>query len=313
VSVSSLTLDEQYRALRTGRGAYRLPRDVLSVAGADAATYLQGQCSQDLAVLEVGRAADSLLLAPEGKVVALIRVLRSAEHSYVIDVDGGFGEAVLARLRRFLLRSKVEIEALEWECIALRGHLEAGDLDGGDLDGDVGGGVFGLPVDWNGWRGVDLLGPAGAITIPDEAQWCGDDAWEACRIESGLPVMGRELDEGTIPAESGLVERTVSFTKGCYTGQELVARIDSRGSRVAHRLCGLVLDTSVEPAGVIGAELALTGAERPVGRVTSAAHCPGLGAVGALAYVHRSVEVPAAVTVAVDGGIGAQVRVLPLI
>ena len=313
MSVASATLEAQYRALRTGRGAYRLPRDVLSVAGVDAAAYLQGQCSQDLAVLEIGQAADSLLLAPEGKVVALIRVLRRAEHSYVVDVDGGFGDAVLARLRRFLLRSKVEIEALEWECIALRGDL-AGGVAGVDHDGDIGGGgVFGLPVDWNGWRGVDLLGPKGAITIPGDAQWCEDDAWEACRIESGVPVMGRELDEGTIPAESGLVERTVSFTKGCYTGQELVARIDSRGSRVAHRLCGLVLDTAVEPASVIGADLALAGAERPVGRVTSAAHCPGLGATGALAYVHRSVEVPAAVTVAVDGGIGAQVRVLPLI
>jgi tRNA-modifying protein YgfZ len=302
------TLEAQYRALRTGRGVYRLPRDVLSVAGIDAAGYLQGQCSQDLAALEVGRAADSLLLAPEGKVVALIRVLRRAEDSFVIDVDAGFGDAVTARLTRFLLRAKVVVEALDWECVARRGSLADADVDAGAQ-----GGSWRVPVDWNGWRGVDLLGPAGTLTVPDGAEWCGNDAWEACRIESGVPVMGRELDEGTIPAESGLVERTVSFTKGCYTGQELVARIDSRGSRVARRLCGLVLDGSAEPAGLVGADLVHADAERPVGRVTSAADCPGLDAVGALAYVHRSVEIGAAVTVAAGGAAGALVRGLPLL
>jgi folate-binding protein YgfZ len=304
-------LAAEYRALRTGRGAHRLARDVLSVSGADAADYLQGQCSQDLAVLEVGQAADSLLLAPEGKVVALIRVLRRAEDSFVLDVDAGFGDAVAARLQRFLLRAKVAVEVLDWECIALRGDF-ADAAPGVGVPGD---GAWSLPVDWNGWRGVDLLGPAGTMTTPDDVLWCGQDAWEACRIESGVPVTGRELDEGTIPAESGLVERTVSFTKGCYTGQELVARIESRGSRVARRLCGLVLDASVEPAGLIGADLVVADSEKGVGRVTSAALCPGLDAVGALAYVHRSVEAPATVAVRATAGgdVDAEVRTLPLV
>ena len=68
---------------------------------------------------------------------------------------------------------------------------------------------------------------------------CGDEAWEAVRIEAGVPVAGREMVEGTIAAEVGLVERTVSFTKGCFTGQELVARLDARGTKVARRLCGV--------------------------------------------------------------------------
>jgi len=125
--------------------------------------------------------------------------------------------------------------------------------------------------------------------------------------------LGRELDQGTIPAESGLVDRTVSFTKGCYTGQELVARIDSRGNRVARRLCGLVLPAGVDPAGLVGGELIFPGAARTVGRVTSAAICPGLGAVGALAYVHRSIKVGETVTVGSRTGPGAQVRALPLV
>jgi tRNA-modifying protein YgfZ len=301
-------LAEQYAALRTGRGAYRLGRDVLSVSGADAASYLQGQCSQDLAPLEVGQAADSLLLAPEGKVVALIRVLRRGEDSFVLDVDAGFGEAVATRLTRFLLRAKVAVEPLDWECVALRGAFD-------DAPGSASDGSWRVPVEWHGWRGVDLLGPTGAVSVPDDVLWCADDAWEACRIESGVPVMGRELDESTIPAESGLVERTVSFSKGCYTGQELVARIDARGNKVARRLCGLVFDASVEPAGLIGAELVVADSERVLGKVSSAARCPGLGAVGALAYVHRSVEVPAAVTawLAAGGDLAAEVRALPLV
>jgi len=309
VSVASGTLAAEYAALRNGVGAHRLARDVLSVSGADAASYLQGQCSQDVAALEIGGAADSLLLAPEGKVVALIRVLRRAEDSFVLDVDGGFGEAVAARLGRFLLRAKVAIEALDWECVALRGDIHAA---GGGASSTEG---WRVPVEWNGWRGVDLLGPAGTVTVEDDALWCGDAAWEACRIESGVPVMGRELDEATIPAESGLVERTVSFTKGCYTGQELVARIDSRGNRVARRLCGLVVEASSDPVTLVGAELVVGDSEKVLGRVTSAALCPGLDGVGALAYVHRSVEVPGAMTVwAGSGGhIAAQVRALPLV
>lgn len=299
------TLEAQYEALRRGRGAHRVARDVLSVSGADAVEYLQGQCSQDLSGLAVGQAADSLLLAPEGKVVALIRVLRRDDASFVLDVDAGFGEAVTSRLTRFLLRAKVAIEPLDWECVALRGDL--GDGPGASPDG------WRVPVEWNGWRGVDLLGPTGTVEVPTDALWCDEPAWEACRIESGVPVMGRELDQDTIPAESGLVERTVSFTKGCYTGQELVARIEARGNRVARRLCGLVLAAAADPAGLVGVDLVVPDAARPVGRVTSAAQCPGLDAVGALAYVHRNVELNARVTVEIDGGVGADVRPLPLV
>ena len=107
-------------------------------------------------------------------------------------------------------------------------------------------GVLALPFEWNGWTGVDLLGPQDVIlgpgdtALPDGITACGADAVEACRIVSGIPAMGTELTSKTIAAEAGLVERTVSFTKGCYTGQELVARLDSRGSNVARRLVGLV-------------------------------------------------------------------------
>ena len=225
---------------------------MLAVRGPDAESYLQGQLSQDVAALAVGASADSLLLEPDGKLSALLRVTRTDGQGFVLDVDRGYGDAVLARLRRFLLRSKVELEQLAWRDLSLRGD-GVGEAAAGLLTVLAERGVLALPFEWNGWTGVDLLGPQdvvlgpGDATLPDGITACGADAVEACRIVSGIPAMGTELTNKTIAAEAGLVERTVSFTKGCYTGQELVARLDSRGSNVARRLVGVVAPAGEEP------------------------------------------------------------------
>ena len=106
-SVDELAADTA--ALRKGAGAFRSARDVLAVRGPDAEEYLQGQLSQDVLGLAVGASADSLLLEPDGKLSALLRVTRTDGQGFVLDVDAGYGDAVVARLRRFLLRAKVEI------------------------------------------------------------------------------------------------------------------------------------------------------------------------------------------------------------
>lgn len=291
------SLVEGYEALRRGIGAYHLAVDVVAVSGPEATSYLQGQLSQDVAPIGVGGSAPGLLLEPDGKLTALVRVTRTADDSYVLDTDAGFGGVVSARLKKFKLRTKVDIEQLDWRCVALRGDGVSPPLETRTAP------PFVSPVDWNGTHGVDLLGPGGAGAdpagwrwdVPPDAVWCDAAAWEALRVEAGIPKMGAELDSRTIAAEAGLVERAVNFTKGCYTGQELVARLDARGSRVARRLCGIVAaDTEGEEAGQLaGAALWLPDGEKVVGHCTSASFCPGLGAVGALAYLHRSVETPA--------------------
>ena len=117
---------------------------------------------------------------------------------------------------------------------------------------------------------------------------CRDAAWEAVRIEAGLPVNGRELVEGTIAAEVGLVERTVSFTKGCFTGQELVARLDARGSKVARHLRAVVVGPADGvrgqpdgggPLSRVAGHVTADG-EHEVGHLSSAAWSPGLGRPG---------------------------------
>jgi folate-binding protein YgfZ len=325
----------EYEALRHGVGAHRLRRDVLSVSGADAATYLQGQCSQDVEGMPVGGTADALLLSPQGKVDAFVRVTRTADDAFVIDTDGGYGEVVDARLRRFRLRVEVEIEPLPWSCVAIRGPQSDGAAvtrpaagAGTALDG-----VLRLAVEWPGLSGFDLVGPSPASQGPIDG-WvdpgvphCGDAAWEAVRIEAGVPVNGREITDTTIAAEVGLVDRTVSFTKGCFTGQELVARLDARGSKVARRMSGLVLETGVHSRddGGAGHPLPPTGAavltadrEFEVGHLTSVAWSPGLGTTVGLAMLHRRVAPPAAVVVRWVGDDGprmaaAEARPLPLV
>jgi tRNA-modifying protein YgfZ len=175
-------------------------------------------------------------------------------------------------------------------CVAVRGPGTDAVVAGGE--------ELRLPVSWPGLAGVDLLGPE---TGDGPASWveagtepCGEEAFEAARIEAGVPRAGRELTEGTIAAEVGLVDRTVSFTKGCFTGQELVARLDARGSNVARRLCGVVpLDAAADPP--VGAEVWTPDGAHLAGTLSSTARSPGLGAVVALAVLHRRIAQPAPV------------------
>jgi folate-binding protein YgfZ len=290
-------MTDGYRALREDVAVVELPRDVLEVRGTDAGAFLQGQVSQDVDALPVriGSSVDALLLQPAGKVDALLRVTRWVD-GYLLDVDAGWGEAVRARLQRFLLRMDVTIEPLPWRCLALRGP-RAHEVDTGAVE---------VAADWPGWPGVDLLGDR--LPEPEGVVRATAEDFEAARIEVGVPRMGAELDERTIPAEAGVVERAVNFTKGCFVGQELVARIDSRGGNVPRRLRGLVVEgTAVPPPGA-----GVVAGDKEVGRVTSAARSPALGPV-ALAYLGRAVEVPAAVAVRWDGGEAvAEARALPL-
>jgi folate-binding protein YgfZ len=190
---------------------------------------------------------------------------------------------VVDRLARFLLRTKCELElSTNVKGVAVRGA--AGN---------------GLPIAWPGVDGYDVLGENTDVPAVDQA------AYERLRIACGVPVLGAELTADTIPAEAGqwLIDASVSFTKGCYTGQELVARIDSRGGRVPKPIRVVVVDG---PASV-GDEVTIEGVV--VGRLTSAATAQDGGGTLALAPIARSVEPPAGVEV---GGSTAKVLIPPL-
>ncbi|MCY3651275.1 MAG: folate-binding protein YgfZ [Acidimicrobiaceae bacterium] len=265
----------------TATVAALVPRDVVRVWGADAATYLQGQISQDVEAVEVGASAWSLVLAPQGKVEAWFRLTRLGENEFLIDLDAGFAEALVARLERFRLRVDASFESLKgWRMLAVRGPAAA-DPNLDEVDA-----VVRASVEWPGFEGVDLLGPE--VSVPAGVA-DSPAAMGVARIRAGWPAMGHELTERTIPAEiAGLVESSVSFTKGCYTGQELVARIDSRGGNVPRPVRLLEIRGEEVPAGA-----GITVDGKAVGEVTSAAADPASGVTVALGPVHRRVEPPA--------------------
>ena len=191
------------------------PRDVIQVVGADAGSYLQSQLSQDLRSLQVGESTWSFVLQPTGKVEVLLRVWRTADDTFVLDTDAGFGDAMVARLNRFKIRVKADIERLEWRCIAVRGAAGQG------------------LVAWG--NGYDLLGDD--VAPPADVPEGGATQLLEARIEAVWPAMGSEIVPGeTIPAETGITGVAVSFTKGCYPGQELVERMDSRAATAPRQL-----------------------------------------------------------------------------
>lgn len=303
-----MSVDTEYQALRTAAGGRVVERDVVRLWGPDALDYLQGQCSQDVAALEVGATADALLLEPQGKIDALVRVVRRAEDEFSLDTDGGFGPVVVERLQRFKLRIKAEMALETVPVTSVRGPsatLEAvAEAMSGTLT-EAETASRSVAFAWGSVVGTDVFG---VDTVPDAIVACGQQSWEALRVEAGIVRMGAEIDERTIAAEAGLLERCVSFTKGCYTGQELVARLDARGNKVARRLRGVVAG---EPELVAGAEL--TTGDRLVGSLASVVCSPRLGWIG-LAYVHRSVEPGATVAmVGPAGPVQASVRALPLV
>jgi folate-binding protein YgfZ len=229
-------------------------RAFLRVAGPDACDYLQRMVSNDVEALPIGEACPALLLTAKARVIAPLVVWRRGEEDFLLLTEPELGEQVRALLVRMRLRARCEIEPEEHTSVL---------VFGGD----------GLATDF---PGAHELVDAGL-----EATLDGDEL-ERRRIEARVPRWGREIDDRVLPAEAGLETTHVSFSKGCYPGQEPVARLHHRGK--ANR--GLrVLELPDVPA--YDAELVLDG--KVVGRVTSAARRPD-GSVVALAYVR--VEVP---------------------
>ncbi len=240
----------QVQAVLDGTATASLVRDVIAADGVDTVKFLHSQLSQDLVSMAVGDTQWSFLLQPTGKLVAMVRVVRSAEHTVELDTDAGHGGAVVEALSRFKIRTKCDL--------TLRPAVT-------------------FAASWSERLPVLVEGEG---TLAEAVS-------EVCAILRGFPRWGRELDDSTIPNATGLVDRAASFTKGCYTGQELVERIDSRGGNVPRRLVGVVLAASLDE---LGDETGLLLDGSPAGAITSICTDPRTGSAVGLAYVSRSVD-----------------------
>jgi len=234
-------------------------RAYVRVRGADAVEYLDRMLSNDV---PAEGSVDALLLTPKARVIAPLLVWRRGDDDVLLLTEPELGEVVRAHLTRMRFAAKCEIELEEHRSTIV--FDEAGGIPNRD---------YGRPA-------VELLDAALAPSL-------GDDELERLRIEAATPRFGREIDDRVLPAEAGLDERAISFSKGCYPGQEPVARQHYRG-KVNRKLRVLEVDGEA-PAP----ETAVTHDGKEVGRITSAV--PGL----ALAYVR--VSVPDGAVLDVDG------------
>ncbi len=264
--------------------AFPLARDVVVAEGPDAATYLQGQLSQDVAGMPVDSSRWTFVLAPQGKVEVWARVTREADDRFLLDVDAGAGEGARARLARFLLRTRAELVLLPatgssgW---ALRG-ASAAELDRWDPPHGV---YLDAPVGLAGADGRDLVATHPFDPPPGAREGAAPEL-ERWRIAHGIPAAGAEIGPDVIPAELGrrIIDASVSFTKGCYTGQELVARVDSRGGNVPRHL--RVVEAPAGTAMAVGAVL-VDPEHGEVGTITSVAAGSPVDPVLALGFVRR--------------------------
>ncbi len=304
----------EYRAITEACGAVdRSERGKLALTGGDAKAFLQGQVSNDVESLSPGTGCYAAFLTPKGKMLGDIRIL-DADPELLLDTERVALQALFNMIRRFSVGYDVQLHKRTLECglVSLIGPdtdsvLAAPDL--GDRE-HANAPVTLAGIDARAIRtdvGIDLLcessqtqalsaalQDAGGVPVSEASAEC-------LRVEHGRPRYGVDLDDTVIPQEAGLNERAVSFTKGCYVGQETVARLHYRGKPNRH-LRGLRLSE----AAATGGEVRL--GERVVGRLGSVARSPRFGPI-ALALVRREAGVGSQVLV--GEGVAAEVVELP--
>jgi folate-binding protein YgfZ len=326
-------MKEAYTAARE-RAAFldRSARGRIVVSGADRASYLQGLLTNDVAALKPGQGCYAAYLTAQGRMIADLYAYELGD-VMLLTVHGDVKDTLLAKFDQFLFSEDVQLGDVsstfaqaavigpdaaavvssvlsEIPVGALRALHEHGNIRGKFAGtaaivtriSDAGEPGFDVYVDVDRRNAlIEALNRAGIASLDA-------DTAEAIRIEAGIPLFHRDMDEETIPLEAGIEERAISFTKGCYVGQEVIIRVLHRGhGRVARKLVGMRIDGEKAPAsGTV-----IRSADREIGRVTSAAMSPALNQPIALGYVHRDFVSPGTI-ISVDGA-DATVTALPFV
>ena len=310
----AVEIDAQYRQLREECGLLdRSGRGKLLVSGPDGAEYLQGQLTNDVEALAVGDGQYAALLDRKGHMQGDMRVLRTGAEEILVDTEPEAIAATRRHLEMYSIGREVTVADVSAEraILSLIGPRSVeiagtaalaenacaeGSLAGiGFLAAGTRGGIDVVLDAADAGRLRDALVAAGAVEVSPEAA-------EILRVEQGVPRFGAEMGTATMPAEAGIVERAVSFTKGCYIGQETVARLHYKGRPNRH-LHGLRLSAPAAP----GTSLRL--GEKEVGQLGGSVVSPALGPIG-LAILRREAEPGSELAVGEDG-VTAQVVDVP--
>ena len=257
---------DSYSALRTtGAVVRRTDRGVLSVTGADRATWLQGLVTNDVLALADGQSCYAAYLTPHGRMITDMNILARGDR-LLLDVPRPLAASLRDRLDGLVFAEDVQVADVSESMQVVELYVGSG-----------------IP------RSISIAPTAeplsGDFANHPEANL---DTLEVFRIEHGVPKFLVDMNEDTIPLEAGIEDRAISFTKGCYVGQEIIVRVTHRGGgRVAKRLVRLRWSSWNYVEGATQFRGQLFAGDREVGRVTSAAFSPGEDAVLGLGYVHR--------------------------
>ena len=298
-------LRREHTALMQAVGLIPLgQRTQIELAGEDRAKFLHNLCTQEIRKLTPGSGAEALLLDAKGHVQFFVNVF-CREQSLLLETTAGENQRLLAHLDRYLIRDDVVItdRTPQWSELLLAGPRAVDLLPGapselfGNLDLTVAA-LNGITlqvrrVDWLHSDGLLLAGPVAemdavaSLLQSQGAKLCSLQTLEIARVEAGTPVHGRDITDKTLPQELNRDARCISFVKGCYIGQETVARIDALG-HVNKLLCGLKFSSDTVPQQ--GQDLTVD--DTVVGQVTSAVFSPRLEAPLAMAYIKRAQASP---------------------
>jgi glycine cleavage system T protein len=317
----------EHHAVRKAAGVFDFSfRAKFALKGRDHAGFLQRVVSNDVKKLAPGQGTYATLLNPQGHILVDFRLYCAGDH-FLADTDADLRDKAVQGLARYIVAEQVEIEPLELCALALAGPCSRAllektlhiDLPAMQEFDHFPTNYAGFPVRvvrasstgedgyelWVGPKGLPGVWGAACGQAPTYHMLpCGTEALESLRIEAGIPRYGWELAEDTIPLEAGLFN-ALSFTKGCYIGQEILERTRSRG-HVNWKLMGLVVDAALAPPA--GEKLLSEGKE--IGEVTSSCVSPTLGRTIAMAYVRREVSEPGT-QLALASGAAAEVTALP--
>jgi len=271
--------NETYNRIRSGgAGFIEMPRGLIAVSGKEAVQFLDGMITNDVKTLEDGSQMLAAFPNAQGRLLAVVRVLRQGDR-FLIETEEATREKVFQSLFRFTFAGDFFVEDLneQYRFYEVFGSEGSPPYEGGvaAFRGRGGSLLISVPVDERD-KFRESFASVGAVEITD-------DLYETLRIESGIPKYGVDMDETTIVPELGL-EGMISYTKGCYVGQEIIARIHFRG-HVAKQLTGLMSEPEAVATGFLpGAQLKSID-DKNAGRVTSVAFSPKLGRTIALGYV----------------------------
>ena len=324
-------VEEEHQAVRQAVGVIDLShRSLVRITGSHRQRFLQAMVSNNTAELEPGQGCYAALLTNKGKLVADF-VVHADVDAYWLDLEPGLAPTLINALDFFIIADDVALTdaTAEWGMLSLQGPYadellmlvcgqEIPNLPRfSHTDCRIAGHDVRLIVrSHTGEDGYQLLAPMAALPSLWEALWehrhtcelraVGLDALDVLRIEAGIPVFGRDMTEETIPIEANLTD-AISYTKGCYVGQEVIARLDARG-HVNRRLMGLRLEGGLLPkAGDV-----IVAQEREMGWVTSAAWSPALQQPIAMGYIRREVYTPGTALMVQSNGAAIEGKVVEL-